>query len=133
MYKSKNHFKYSLKAHLVFVVKYRKRLLVNKTVVNELKFKLLEIATRSNFEIEIMEVDKDHIHLLIDYEPKVSILQIVRRLKQESTVFLWNRFEELLEKEFWSKNTFWSNGYFVCSIGTGASYGTIKEYIRSQG
>lgn len=133
MYKSKNHFKYSLKAHLVFVVKYRKRLLVNKTVVSELKCKLLEIASKSNFEIEMMEVNKDHIHLLVDYEPKVAIVQIVRKLKQESTIFLWNNFEELLGKEFWRERTFWSNGYFVCSIGTGASCGTIKEYTRSQG
>lgn len=71
MYKSKNHSKYSLKVHIVFVVKYRK--------------KIQQIADRSGFDIELMETDKDHIHLLIDYEPKVSILQIVRRLKQETT------------------------------------------------
>lgn len=133
MYKSKNHSKYSLKAHLVFVVKYRKKLLVDERIIEKLKFKLLEITTRSNFEIEVMEVDKDHIHLLIDYEPKISIVQIVRRLKQESTIFLWHRFEKLLKKEFWKENTFWNNGYFVCNIGVGTSYEVIKEYIKSQG
>lgn len=133
MYKSKNHSKYSLKVHLVFVVKYRKKLLVDEVVVRKLKYKLSEIATRSNFRIEIMETDKNHIHLLIDYEPKVSIVQIVRRLKQESTAFLWKNFEGLLKKEFWKESTFWSDGYFVCSIGEGASYETIKKYIREQG
>ena len=133
MYKSKNHSKYSLKVHLVFVVKYRKKLLVDEVVVRKLKYKLSEIATRSNFRIEIMEIDKDHIHLLIDYEPKVSIVQIVRRLKQESTAFLWKNFEGLLKKEFWKERTFWSDGYFVCSIGEGASYETIKKYVREQG
>lgn len=47
-----------------------------------------------------MESDKDHIHLLIDYEPKVSILQIVRRLKQESTIDLWRVHENELKKHF---------------------------------
>lgn len=88
MYKSKNHSKYNLKAHLVFVVKYRKKLLTSN-IENFVKHKFLQIAKHSNFNIELMEIDqKDHIHLLIDYEPKISILQIVRRLKQKSTYAL---------------------------------------------
>ena len=84
MYKSKNHSKYSLKVHPVFVIKYRKKL-INKDIDFFLKTKIQQIADRSDFDIELMETDKDHIHLLIDYEPKVSVLQIVRRLKQETT------------------------------------------------
>jgi len=132
MYKSKNHSKYSLKAHLIFVVKYRKPLLT-LDISFAIKSKFLQIAERSDFDIELMETDKDHIHLLIDYEPKVSILQIVRRLKQESTYMMWQNYEVLLKKHFWKERTFWSDGYFVCSIGEGASYDTIQEYIKSQG
>lgn len=84
MYKSKNHSKYSLKAHLVFATKYRRKLFENQTIVFELNRKINEIADRSNFDIELMEVDKDHIHILVDYEPNISIVQIVRRLKQET-------------------------------------------------
>ena len=62
----------------------------------------------------------------------MSILQIVRRLKQESTYDLWKVHEQELKKHFWKERTFWSDGYFVCSIGEGASYETIQEYIRSQ-
>ena len=80
-----------------------------------------------------METDKDHIHLLIDYDPKVSVLQIVRRLKQETTFELWKVHEEYLKKYFWKEHTFWSDGYFACSIGEGASYDTIQEYIKNQG
>ncbi len=132
MYKSKNHSKYSLKAHLVFVIKYRKKLLNSKInfFINQ---KFLQIADRSDFDIELMESDKDHIHLLIDYEPKVSILQIVRRLKQESTIDLWKVHKKELNKHFWKERTFWSDGYFCCSIGEGASYETIQEYIKNQG
>ena len=99
MYKSKNHSKYSLKAHLIFVVKYRKPLLTSD-ISCAVKTKFLQIAERSNFDIELVETDKDHIHLLTDYEPKVSILQIVRRLKQESTYTMWQNYKSLLKKHF---------------------------------
>ena len=133
MYKSKNHSKFSLKAHLVFVTKYRKPLLKNNLIVNQLRLKLADIEARSDFNIELAEVDKDHIHILVDYEPKVSILQIVRRLKQETTFTLWRLFEEKLRKHYYKERTFWSDSYFVCSIGVGASYETIQKYISSQG
>lgn len=133
MYKSKNHSKFSLKAHLVFVTKYRKPLLKNNLIVNQLRLKLADIEARSDFNIELAEVDKDHIHILVDYEPKVSISQIVRRLKQETTFTLWRLFEEKLRKHYYKERTFWSDGYFVCSIGVGASYETIQKYISSQG
>ena len=80
-----------------------------------------------------METDKDHIHLLIDYAPKVSVLQIVRRLKQETTFELWKVHESYLKKHFWKERTFWSDGYFAYSIGEGTSYDTIQEYIKNQG
>lgn len=81
-----------------------------------------------------MEVDRDHIHILIDYEPNTSIVQIIRRLKQESQHHMWIVFEKELSKVYWKKSyMFWSKGYFVCSIGEGASYETIQEYIKSQG
>lgn len=101
MYKSKNHSKYSLKAHLVFTTKYRKKLFDNQSMVFELKRKLQEIADRPNFEIELMEVHKDHIHILVNYEPNVSIVQIVRRLKQESRHHMWIMFEKELSKIYW--------------------------------
>ena len=80
-----------------------------------------------------MKTDKGHIHLLIDYGPKISVPEIVRRLKQETTFELWKIHEQYLSKYFWKEKTFWSDGYFASSIGEGASYDTIQEYIKSQG
>jgi len=77
---------------------------------------IFEIAKRSDFDISEMEVDKDHIHLMVDSVPKISPLQIVRRLKQETTVKIWKLHPEL-DKYFWKEKTFWSDGYFCCSIG----------------
>jgi putative transposase len=93
---------------------------------------LQSITDKSDFEIEVMETDIDHVHFLIRYIPRLSIAQIVRRLKQQSTLHIWQLHSIQLRKEYWYKDMFWSDGYFVCSIGE-ASPDTIREYILSQG
>lgn len=78
-----------------------------------------------------METDEDHVHMMINMIPSISVSSIVRRLKQISTNKLWKLCPRLLEKHFWKEHTFWSDGYFVCSIGN-ASEETIKNYIKNQ-
>lgn len=118
--------------HLIFAVKYRKNLLSRYS--HEVKELFFQIAEEYDFKISAMEVDNDHIHLLVKYHPKQSILDIVRLLKQISTYRLWrqNNNHLHLKKEFWMENTFWSDGYFACSIGK-ASYDTVRVYIEEQG
>lgn len=130
-YLSKNHSKFLLKYHIIFVCKYRRKLLYGK-VASTMKNVLLDISNNSNFKIEVMETDKDHIHLLVSSEPKLSPLQIVRKLKQESTVRIWNLFPELLCRYFYRERTFWTDGYFVSTIGN-VSQEKIKHYIEQQG
>jgi putative transposase len=96
-----------------------------------MKSAMLKIAEKSNFRIKEMETDRDHIHLMIESVPKLSPLQIVRRLKQESTYRIWREYPQL-QKSFWKERTFWSDGYFCCSIGN-ASINTVRRYIESQG
>ena len=79
-----------------------------------------------------METDKDQIHFLISYPPKLSVTSIVRKLKQESTIFAWHLYGNMLRQYFWKEKTLWSDGYFVCSIGE-ANPNTIREYIKQQG
>ena len=64
--------------------------------------------------------------------PRLSVSSIVRKLKQESTKQIWSLYSDVLSQEFWLEKTFWSDGYFVCSIGE-ASPDTIREYILNQG
>ena len=84
------------------------------------------IANESDFCIDIMETDKDHIHLLVSYPPNLSVSSIVKRLKQISTNSVWQVYNSFLRKHFWKEHTFWSDGYFACSIGE-ANPNTIKE------
>ena len=83
-YISKNHSKFLLKYHIIFVCKYRQKNLAGNITIC-VKNILIDIANKSDFKIEVIETDKDHVHLLVNSDPKVSPLQIVRRLKQEST------------------------------------------------
>ena len=130
-YVSRNHSKYYLKVQLIFVCKYRKKLLINN-FDNIVKNIILEISYRSNFIIDILETDEDHIHMLISYPPKLSVTSIVGKLKQETTIYLWKNYPKFLSKHFWKEHTFWSDGYFACSIGE-ANPETIKRYIENQG
>ena len=81
-----------------------------------------------------MESDKDHIHFLINYPPNISVTSIVRKLKQESTIFAWKLFESKLRKEFWVERTLWSDGYFCCSIGEASPEISItpKDYLSQK-
>ena len=123
--------KYTLKYHIVFCVKYRKKLLSRSSIADAVKNTILANQT-SDFKIQVMEVDKDHIHLLVDYTPDVSVSQIVRLLKQMTTSAVWFYHSSELRKYFWKQRVFWSSGYFACSTGD-ASTETILRYIAEQG
>ena len=91
-----------------------------------------DIALKSDFSFETLEVDQDHIHCLVKSEPRIAPLAIVRRLKQASTIQLWKGHESDLKRHFWKESTFWSDGYFCGTIGN-ASQETIRHSIESQG
>ena len=94
-YNHENRHKYYLKCHLIFCIKYRRKIFKGEFDDN-LKAIFQSIADNSDFDIDIMETDKDHIHFLISYPPKLSITSIVRKLKQESTVFSWRLYGSML-------------------------------------
>ena len=91
-----------------------------------------KIESTSDFKIDEMEVDVDHLHLMISSNPSLSPMQIVRKLKQESTICMWKLFPKELQKHFWKERTFWTDGYFVSSIGE-ISAETLRHYIQNQG
>lgn len=130
-YNSKSRTKYLLQVHLIFSTKYRKQILTGN-LGEDIKQKMIDISTNSRFKIKAIEVDEDHIHLLITYEPNISISQIVRKLKSESTVFIWKKYSTYLKLKYWKSKQFWTPAYFVCSVGN-ANEDTIKNYINNQG
>ena len=129
-YKSKNHSKFILTYHIIFTCKYRKKLLIKYG--EDVKQIMYDISKKYDFNIKEMEVDKDHIHMMISSVPKISPLQIVRVLKQQSTIQMWRRYASELKKQYWKENTFWTEGYFCSTIGEVSSE-TLKHYIQNQG
>lgn len=116
--------------NFIFVCKYRKKLLVK--LGDDIKQYMYDISKQYDFTIIEMEVDKDHIHLMIESEHKLSPLMICRVLKQQSTYRIWKYHRTYLQKHFWKENTFWTDGYFVSSIGEVSSK-TLSKYIKNQG
>ena len=92
---------------------------------------LYGMSDKSDFAILELEVDKIHVLILAESEPKISVLQIVSRLKQVSIIKIWEEAPNYLKKHFWKEKTFWSDGYFACSIGN-VSQQKIRMYIQSQ-
>lgn len=130
-YHRASHSKYLLRVHIVMACKYRKKMLWGQR--GEIMKEIIKgIEAESDFTIEIMEVDLDHIHMLIDYPPTLTVVSIVRRIKSMSTIRIWERLENYLRGQFWKERTFWSDGYFACSVGD-ASADTIRRYIEEQG
>ena len=80
--------KYSLKVQIVLVTKYRKQLLSFPNINNDIKTKLIEICKLNNYKIIAIETDLDHVHLLISYDTTVTVSDIVKRLKQETTYYI---------------------------------------------
>ena len=130
-YNRHNRRKYSLKVHIVLVTKYCKQLL-KSSVADDVKQKIFDIANTRGYEIIAMETDKDHIHFLLSYDATDRVCDIVKIVKQETTYYLWQKYNSVLSKQYWKKKIFWSDGHFACSIGE-VSSATIQKYIESQG
>jgi putative transposase len=127
---SKNRRKYFLKIHLVLVTKYRKSI-----IHNDFNYFLLEeitnISLKYEFNIDLINSDKNHVHILISFSPNIKINSIVRIIKQESTINSWKIYGDYLSKYYFKEKTLWSDGYFVSSVGY-VDQNTVKNYIINQ-
>ena len=131
-WKSKNHSKYLLQYHLIFVCKYRKKLLSSNSISSDMKSLSKFICEKHNVIIKYMETDKDHTHYMIETEPNINLCDLVRTMKSYTTYHIWKKYHIYLSKCFWKEYTFWTDGYFVCSVGN-VSEKILKEYIENQG
>ena len=131
-YERFNHAKTFLRYHIILSTKYRRK------VLNLIRNDLLEAMKTAqekngNFRIEIDEVDRDHIHLLVRIKPNETIANVVYCLKQHSTYLMWKKHHDYLSKYYWSgQHHLWTRGYFASTIG-GVSEKTLFEYIKNQG
>ena len=69
---------------------------------------------------------------MIETEPTMSVSKIVNLMKSYTTHHIWERYPKYLWKQFWKERTFWTDGYFACSVGN-VSEEIPKKYIEAQG
>jgi len=118
-----------LHAHLVFVTKYR------HPVFNDAHLSRLEEIFRSvceDFECELVEFngETNHVHLLVNFPPKVALSKLVNSLKGVSSRRMRREFPEL-ERHYWRAKHLWSGSYFAGSVG-GAPLSVLRQYIEQQ-
>jgi putative transposase len=82
-----------------------KKQLLQGTVGDFVKLKIIEISSRSGFDVEEIEVDKDHIHILLTISPTICVASYVCRIRQSTTENLWRKFG-WLKSNFGSKKPF---------------------------
>ena len=122
------HTKHQLKYHLVWVPKYRKRVLKGK--IAKRIYELFGICAEMNrWGIEELNVQEDHIHMLIQLRPNVSVSKAVQMFKGGSSIVIRAEYPEL--EEFLWGNSFWADGYFADSVGK-CDEEIIRKYIREQ-
>jgi putative transposase len=120
---------YLLNAHIVFVTKYRR-----KVITKDLLHRLEQIFkdTCSLWESSVIEFngESDHVHLLIQYPPQVQLSKLIGNLKTVSSRLIRKEFSEHLNR-FYYKPVFWTGSYFVASCG-GVTLEQLKKYVEQQ-
>ena len=125
-----NHCAYDTHYHIVFPVKYRKALL-GKPIELAITEIAGEIGERYDMVFENIGCDVNHIHILASFHPKYSGGEIVRMFKSITAKQLFLRFPNL-KQELWG-GEFWSDGYYLATVGERGNWNVVKKYIENQG
>ncbi len=120
---------YDLKYHLVWVPKYRVRILGGE-VSEYLKEVFEQIAEEYEFYIDTMEVMEDHVHMFVEAPPSYSPSELVQIMKSISAREVYKKFPKM-RKAMWS-GKIWNEGYFVRSVGDKVTADIIRKYIKYQ-
>ena len=126
----KSHNKTLLLYHFVFPSKYRRKVFDDR-VDGKLREVCIEISER--YEINFVEIgnDKDHIHMLIQSVPIITVSRLVTIIKSITAKEIFKEFPKL-KKEMWG-SSLWTSGYYANTVGMYAGKDAIINYIKNQG
>ena len=124
-----SHTKHRLQIHLVWVPKYRKRVLRGKIAIR-LRQLLYQACKMNRWWIGEMSIQEDHVHVIIQIKPRESVAYVVQMLKGGTSKVIRSEFPEL--EEFLWGDSFWADGYFAETVGQ-VDESVIRKYIRDQG
>jgi putative transposase len=123
------HCLFQMHVHLVFVTKYRRDVFTKEILVD---LRSIFAGVCNDFEAELVEFDgeHDHVHLLVNYPPKVAVSNLVNSLKGVSSRMIRQKKYPSIRKKLWG-GALWSPSYFAGSCG-GAPISIIRQYIEQQ-
>ncbi|MDE9459729.1 IS200/IS605 family transposase [Xenorhabdus bovienii] len=127
-FKKASHVLWCCQYHIVWTPKYRFRILKNN--VGKEVYKQIRISSEQlGIEIVELNVQIDHVHLLVKIPPKLSVSQVLGHLKGRTAIRLFNKFPYLRKKKLWG-NHFWARGYCVDTVGINEEM--IRKYVKYQ-
>ena len=127
MAKSLSHTKYMCKYHIVFIPKFRRKVIYNK-LRKDIQEIIKQLCQWKGVEILEGHMMPDHVHLLLEIPPKMSVSYFMGYLKGKSSLMIFEKHKNLKYK-FGNRN-FWATGYYVSTVGLNEA--TIRKYIREQ-
>jgi len=127
-YRTTSHSKYDIKVHLVWIPKYRRKVLYGEIAVR-VRDLIREICFANDIQIIEGKVASDHVHIFISYPPHLAVSKIVQMLKGKTSYKLLSE-NKVLRQKFWG-NHLWARGYFAVSSGN-ITDEMIIEYIKEQ-
>ena len=125
-YHSAKHFVYSCQYHVIFCPKYRRPVL-KEEIVTDLKALISEKQGEYGYEVLEMEILSDHVHLLLDVNPKIGIFPVVNKIKGYTSRRLREDFPKLKSR----LPTLWTHSKFISSVGA-VTLEAVKKYLEEQ-
>ncbi len=127
-YRKTSHAVYDLKYHVVWITKYRKKVLYGQ-VAERLRDLIRELCKARDVDIITGSISKDHVHLFLSVPPFLSVSKLMQSLKGKTSYKLLSEYKEL-SKQFWGRHI-WGRGYFAASSGN-VTDEVIMQYIATQ-
>jgi putative transposase len=124
------HTKHRMIFHIVWIPKYRKRVLEGE-VAKRIEELIRECVEVNGWEVKELNVQKDHVHLLVQLKPNVTVSKAVQLFKGKSSYIIRKEYPYLKEFTWCGSKSFWADGYFVDTVGQ-VTEEIIKDYIRNQ-
>ncbi len=122
------HTKHRIRVHLVWIPKYRKRILRDK-IAARVKQLLYQACNVNRWMLSEMSVQEDHVHMLVQISPRESVAEVVKILKGGTSKVIRSEFPEL--EEFLWGDSLWADGYFAETVGK-VDEEVIRKYIKDQ-
>ena len=130
-YKSSARSVCDLKAHLVLVTKYRRKV-ISSAMLERMAVLMQQICFKWGCQCIEFNGEADHVHLLFSYYPQMQLSKFINSLKSYTSQTIRKEFPREVRRVYWGKPVFWTSSYFIASCG-GVTVEVLKRYVQEQG